>query len=103
MSVGEKKTIHIEHEDAYGPVKEDFITELDKNQAPEGVTVGESLQGMGQNGPITVRVTKVTDEKVTIDANHPLAGKKLIFDLEEVRIFILFFSNIFSFNTLNIS
>lgn len=86
MSVGEKKTIHIEHEDAYGPVKEDFITELDKNQAPEGITVGESLEGMGQNGPITVRVTKVTDEKVTIDANHPLAGKKLIFDLEVVSV-----------------
>ena len=41
---------------------------------------------MGQNGPITVRVTKVTDEKVTIDANHHLAGKKLIFDLEVVSV-----------------
>jgi FKBP-type peptidyl-prolyl cis-trans isomerase 2 len=86
MSEGEKKTIEISVEDAYGEAKPEFINEIPKANVPEGIQVGESLQGMGPQGPVNVQVIAVSEETVTLDANHPLAGKKLIFDLEVVSI-----------------
>ena len=64
----------------------DMITEIPKEQVPEGVQVGETLQGNGPMGPINVRVVEVKDDVVVLDANHPLAGQKLIFDLEVVSV-----------------
>jgi FKBP-type peptidyl-prolyl cis-trans isomerase 2 len=86
MSEGEKKTIEISVEDAYGEPRPEFINEVPKANVPEGIQVGESLQGMGPQGPVNVQVIAVGEETVTLDANHPLAGKKLIFDLEIVSI-----------------
>lgn len=86
MSEGEKKTIEISVEDAYGEPKPEFINEVPKTNVPEGIQVGESLQGMGPQGPVNVQVIEVNEETVTLDANHPLAGKNLIFDLEVVSI-----------------
>jgi len=87
MTVGEKKTIEIESTNAYGEVLDQLISVVPKGQVPEGVQVGEHLQAMGPNGqPVNVIVTEVTDETVTVDANHPLAGKDLIFELELVEI-----------------
>ena len=87
MTVGEKKTIEIESENAYGNVIEQLISVVPKQNVPEGVKVGEYLQAMGPDGqPVNVIVTEVTDESVTVDANHPLAGKNLIFELELVEI-----------------
>ena len=86
MSEGEKKTIEISVEDAYGEPRPEFINEVPKTNVPEGIQVGESLQGNGPQGPVNVKVIAVNEETVTLDANHPLAGKKLIFDLEVVSI-----------------
>ena len=87
MTVGEKKTVEIESDNAYGQIIEQLISVVPKEQVPEGVQTGEQLQAMGPNGqPINVLVTEVTDENVTVDANHPLAGKDLIFELELVEI-----------------
>ena len=86
MSEGEKKTIEIESADAYGEYNPEMINEIPKTQVPEGVKEGEMLQGMGPMGPVNVKVVEVKDETVVLDANHPLAGKKLIFDLEVVSI-----------------
>lgn len=86
MSEGESKTIEIEPTDAYGPVNNLLLAEIPKNQVPENVTVGETLQGSGPQGPIMVRVVEIKDDTVIVDANHPLAGKKLIFDLEVLTI-----------------
>ena len=86
MSEGEKKTIEIESPEAYGDPNEEFINEIPKANVPEGVQVGETLQGMGPTGPVNVKVIEVKEETVVLDANHPLAGKKLIFDLEVVSI-----------------
>jgi len=86
MSEGEKKTIEISVENAYGEPKPEFINEVPKTNVPEGIQVGESLQGMGPQGPVNVQVIEVNEETVTLDANHPLAGKNLIFDLEVVSI-----------------
>lgn len=86
MSIGEKKTIEIEPSDAYGDYMEEMVSFVPKTQMPEGVSVGDTLQGFSPMGPITVKVLEVNEEEVKIDANHPLAGKKLIFDLEVVSI-----------------
>lgn len=86
MIVGEKKTIEIDPENAYGEYNPEMTTIVGRNQVPETIQVGETLQGNTPNGPIIVRVLEVTEDSVTLDANHPLAGKKLIFDLEVVEI-----------------
>ena len=86
MSEGEKKTIEIESADAYGEHNPEMINEIPRAQVPEGVKEGEMLQGMGPMGPVNVKVVEVKDETVVLDANHPLAGQKLIFDLEVVSI-----------------
>lgn len=87
MTVGEKKTIEIVPENAYGQVLEQLISVVPKEQVPEGVQAGEHLQAMAPNGqPINVLVTEVNEDSVTVDANHPLAGKDLIFELELVEI-----------------
>jgi FKBP-type peptidyl-prolyl cis-trans isomerase 2 len=86
MMEGDKKTIELSIEDSYGEPKPEFISEVPKSNVPEGIQVGESLQGMGPKGPVNVKVVSVNEETVTLDANHPLAGKNLIFDLEVVNI-----------------
>lgn len=86
MSEGESKTIEIEHTNAYGPVNDMLIVEIPKNQIPEGAQEGEMLQGSGPQGPVMVKIKEIKEDTVVIDANHPLAGKKLIFDLELVSI-----------------
>jgi FKBP-type peptidyl-prolyl cis-trans isomerase 2 len=86
MTEGEKKTIEIEPSDAYGEINEMLVTEVNKTQVPEGIEVGQMLQGMGPMGPINVTVVEVGESTVKVDANHPLAGKKLIFDLEVVSV-----------------
>jgi FKBP-type peptidyl-prolyl cis-trans isomerase SlpA len=86
MSEGEKKTVEIESADAYGDPRPEMINEVPKANVPEGVQSGEMLQGMGPQGPVNVKVVSVTEETVTLDANHPLAGNILIFDLEIVSI-----------------
>lgn len=86
MNEGEKKTIELSVEDSYGEPRPEFINEVPRTNVPEGVQEGETLQGMGPQGPVNVKVTAVNEETVTLDANHPLAGKKLIFDLEVIEI-----------------
>jgi len=53
---------------------------------PEGVTVGDMLQAQGPMGPINVKVIEIKEDNVVVDANHPLAGQKLIFELELVSV-----------------
>jgi FKBP-type peptidyl-prolyl cis-trans isomerase 2 len=85
MRVGETKTIEIESEDAYGPRRDGLVTQVSREAAqfpvePEvGMRFGLPLEDGNQ---IEVVVTEVTDTHVTIDGNHPLAGRKLIFDVE---------------------
>lgn len=86
MSVGESKTINIPCIDAYGEVNEQLVGEVPKDRVPEEITVGQMLQTMTPQGPMNVLVKEVHDEHVILDANHPLAGKDLIFDLEVISI-----------------
>ena len=86
MSIGESKTVEIEPENAYGTYNNDMVQEVPLSQVPEGVQVGDMLTGQSQYGPMQVTVKEVSSETVVLDMNHPLAGKKLIFDLEVLEI-----------------
>lgn len=89
MSVGDRKTIEIEADDAYGQHIEQLVNRIPREGLRLGDTqpeVGMNLimhTGDGQEIPITI--TEVTDTHVTLDANHPLAGEKLIFEVERVE------------------
>jgi len=89
MAVGEKKTINIPFLEAYGPHNPEMIIEMPKDRFPQDmeVEVGMPL-GMsdGQGNQYQVVVTQIKDDAVVLDANHPLAGKDLVFDLELVEI-----------------
>ena len=86
MSVGEKKTITISPQYAYGLKLDHLIFDVEKSQIPDGIKVGETLQANSSKGTVVVTVVQVNENSVTLDANHPLAGKELIFDLEVVDI-----------------
>ena len=86
MGIDEKKTVEIEAEQAYGPYREEMIFDIPKGQFPEGVQNGDILKAQSAMGPVNVTVLEVGESTIKIDANHPLAGKKLIFDLEVVGI-----------------
>ena len=86
LSVGDTKTIEIEPEDAYGLVNEEAFVDVPKDKVPENVEVGMMLQTFGPMGPSIVKVLEIKDEVVVLDANHPLAGKKLTFELEVVGV-----------------
>ena len=89
MIVGEKKTIVIAPEDAYGQKNEDAIIEFPKSNIPGDMKLepGMKLQLRNEAGhPVPVVVTEVKDDVIILDANHELAGKELIFDIELVEI-----------------
>jgi peptidylprolyl isomerase len=89
MAVGEKKQIHIPAAEAYGEPNEAMVMQFDRAQLPDDLEpeVGMGLHMQGPQGqPIPVMVTAVEAETITIDANHPLAGQNLNFELELVEI-----------------
>jgi peptidylprolyl isomerase len=89
MSVGESRTVEIESEDAYGPRVEQLINHIAREgmNLEETPEVGMSLMMQLPDGnQIPLTITEVSDTHVTVDANHPLAGERLIFDIELVEI-----------------
>ncbi|MBN1374589.1 MAG: peptidylprolyl isomerase [Dehalococcoidia bacterium] len=89
MKVGEKKKVTIPMNEAYGPYMDDLIMEIPRDQLSKDLVpeVGQNLQSTSSEGQtIIVTVTEVTDAAITVDANHPLAGKDLTFELELVKI-----------------
>ncbi len=88
MEVGGKKTVTLPCKEAYGELREEMIGDIPKANFPEGmdIQVGMPLQMQGPQGPLPVVVKEVKEDAVTIDANHPLAGKDLTFELELVEI-----------------
>ena len=86
MLVGDKKIVEIDPREAYGERNEELILDVVKTNVPENVEVGMLLQTFGPEGPALVKVLEIKDESVVIDANHPLAGEKLIFELEVMGI-----------------
>ncbi|MFQ6128199.1 MAG: peptidylprolyl isomerase [Thermoplasmata archaeon] len=89
MNVGESKTIKIHADEAYGPHLKDLVVMVDRKEIPPNLKpeAGQQLQIRQQNGATTVvTVIEVSESSVTIDANHPLAGKDLTFDVELIEV-----------------
>ncbi len=89
MEVGDKKTVNIPSDQAYGPANPENVIEFPKANIPPDMQIekGMQLQLFGQDGQaINVLVVEVKEDSVVLDANMPLAGKDLIFDIELVKI-----------------
>jgi peptidylprolyl isomerase len=84
--IGDKVTVNIPADEAYGEVREDLIVSVPKSQMPGNVEVGQSLQAQGNGQSFNVLVKEILEETVLIDGNHPLAGKELIFDIEVLEV-----------------
>jgi len=89
MAPGESKTETIDAEQAYGPHRSEMVMVVERNQIPDDIPldIGQQLQLGGPQGQLVpVLVTEMSEENVTLDANHPLAGENLTFDIELVDI-----------------
>jgi peptidylprolyl isomerase len=84
MNPGESKTVNIPMEQAYGAHRSDMVVNVDRKELPPDLkpVLGQQLQiSQDENNVIVVSVTQISDTHVTLDANHPLAGKNLVFDI----------------------
>jgi len=89
MAIDEKKNVTIPVDKAYGPRNEELVMTVPREQVPPDLNpeVGQKLQMQGPNNtPVVVEVAEVAEEHIKLDANPPLAGKDLIFDIELVEI-----------------
>ncbi len=89
MREGDKKTLVIAPEDAYGPRREELTFQVPRAQMPPGVQPqpGMMLEVSSPDGDtLLVAIAEVSDETLTLDANHPLAGEELHFDIELVAV-----------------
>lgn len=89
MEEGEQKTIRVPSDEAYGPLREEMKITVKRDQMPPNIELREGLhlQLTQPNGTVfNVMVTNLTDEEVTLDGNHPLAGRDLNFDIELVEV-----------------
>ncbi len=89
MTVGEEKTVTIPAGEAYGSRIDNLVLVVPREEMPEGLnpTVGQQLQmARGDGSAAVVTVTEVSETMVTLDANHPLAGKDLVFEITLVVI-----------------
>jgi peptidylprolyl isomerase len=89
MAIGDKKTVRIKHEDAYGPHRYELVQQVHKDQIPADMNlkIGDMLRLKTKDGhEIRARVSQVNDDHVTLDANHALAGKDLTFSIELIAI-----------------
>ena len=89
MKVNEKKTVNIPFAEAYGDIQKELFHEVKKAELPQDMVpeVGMGLASKNPDGTeVQFRVAEVHEEHIIIDANHPLAGQDLIFDLELVEI-----------------
>jgi len=89
MAPGEKKTIMINTEDAFGEYDEEQVFTIGRDQFPADLTpeIGQELEFTDDDGEeLEVTVVEVTDKGITVDANHPLAGENLSYEFELVEI-----------------
>jgi len=89
MNPGESKTINIPKEEAFGQYHKEMVEVVDLNKFPDHLIpeIGQRLEIPQVNDQkIIVTVTEVTESKVTLDANHPLAGKELTYNIQLIEI-----------------
>ena len=89
MAPGDTRTVDIPADQAYGAYQDGLSVQVDRSQFPAGVTpeVGQQFEvGQSDGSSVVVTVTEVTPSAVTLDANHPLAGEDLTFEIELVDV-----------------
>jgi peptidylprolyl isomerase len=88
MTVGERKTVTFSSEQGYGPRRDEMVQEIDRSTIPEELELelGAQLQASGDEAMFTLTVVEIGEKTVTLDANHPLAGKDLTFEIELLAI-----------------
>ena len=89
MHAGETKTIRIIADDAYGPHQEEMVLVIDRSEFPDDIDpkVGEQLSMQDAEGEeFEVKIVDASEETVTLDGNHPLAGENLTFEIQLVEI-----------------
>jgi peptidylprolyl isomerase len=89
MNVGESKSVKVPPEQAYGQRREELVEEVSRDKFPKDVElkVGQKFQVSQQQGrPMVVTVVNTSEQTVTLDGNHPLAGRDLTFDLELLEV-----------------
>ena len=90
LGAGEQVTVKIDPKDAYGPYHDEYVYELSKTQIPENIDleVGNKITARHdkEKGTLDLVIIEVGDDTVKLDANHPLAGKTLIFDIEVLEV-----------------
>lgn len=89
MALGESREVKIPMNEAYGPYQEELVGVVERTRLPDGVIpeVGGQLEVTGEDGEaFPVLITDITDTEVTLDANHPLAGRDLTFDIRLIEI-----------------
>jgi FKBP-type peptidyl-prolyl cis-trans isomerase SlyD len=88
-SAGESFQVTVEPQEAYGPVQEELQQAIPRDRFPADIAIepGMSFQARGPRGPVALTVVSVERDQVNVDLNHPLAGKRLTFDVkvQEVR------------------
>lgn len=89
MAVGQRKTVTIQPDEAYGPRREQLVQSVPNSALPDDLepSVGMQLQSQRSDGQVTrLTVIEVADDSITVDGNHPLAGQVLMFEVEVVEI-----------------
>lgn len=89
MSSGEEKTVTIPVDQAYGPRMEELVAEVEREYLPQDAEpkLGQQYEVTQDDGQVfNVTVTEMNDTTVTLDANHPLAGRDLVFEIKLVEI-----------------
>ena len=89
MSEGDSRMVSITSDDAYGPYRDDLVGVIDKSRKPENIDleIGMVLQMRSPEGSVTnVTVKDIGDEGITLDLNHPLAGKDLVFEIKLMEV-----------------
>ncbi len=89
MAIGDSKQVRLPEDEAYGPYNAEMVFEADHSQFEEGMNpeAGQQFQTQMEDGaPMLLTVKEVREDKIVLDANHPMAGKTLNFDIELVEI-----------------
>jgi FKBP-type peptidyl-prolyl cis-trans isomerase 2 len=86
LNVGDKKTIEVNPDEAYGQYRDDMVMTVPISNTPQGVQEGQTLQANINGEMVSFMVKEVNENEVIVDANHPLAGQKLIFEIEILEV-----------------
>ena len=84
MEPGESKTVELSEEEGYGQAFPGYEQQIDRKELPEKIRVGDRLRADAEGKTIVFWVKELDEESALLDINHPLAGQKLVFDIEMV-------------------